>query len=149
MKFIGEGPIEATNLNYPWEVTVNGLNEIFVSDSRNNRIVVFNEKGEFLMSFSKMFLSVQEDTKTGRSFVSSRNNNKILLFGSNGEYVSTIHSGESLKAPCMGNIARCSAKEVLLSVMQEIDVLGLFLPKAESFFKTVGTGRLHMPFDCL
>ena len=44
VRIIGEETIEGANLKRLWGATVNDLNEIYVSDMNNNRIVVFNEK---------------------------------------------------------------------------------------------------------
>lgn len=57
LRRIGEGPIEGIKLKSPWGVAVNDCDEIFVSDMDNNRIVVFNEYGDFVRSFGHDVLS--------------------------------------------------------------------------------------------
>ena len=76
------------NLSRPWGVASNDSNEIFVSDMDNNRIVIFNEKGEFIGSFGQNLLNkptgLSIDNK-GRVYVANRGNNKILLFNAKGD----------------------------------------------------------------
>ena len=147
MTFIGEGPIEGTNLAHPWGVTVNDSNEIFVSDRDNNRIVVFNENGGFLRSFGQNVLNCPNGLitdKTGRIFVGNRRDNKILVFRSNGEYVSTIHSGESLREPrgisldTQGNLIVCDTGNKCVRLIS---------PQGD-IFKTIGRDELHKPVAC-
>ena len=148
VNIIGEGIIDGINLENPWGVVVNGSNEIFVTDKRNNRIVVFNEKGEFIRSFGHDLVELPTGICTddkGRIFVANRANNKILLFDSKGEYVTAFHNGELLKEPrgtsldARGNLVVCDAGNKCVK---------FFSPEGE-IFKTIGRGRLRMPFDCL
>ena len=148
MRFIGEGSIEGTNLKKPWGVTVNDSNEIFISDMGNDRIVVLNEKGEFIRAFGQNVLNCPNGLitdKTGIIFVGSRNDNRILLFRSNGDHVSTIHSGESLKEPrgisldSQGNLIVCDTGSECVR----------FISSEGNTFKTIGKGSLRMPFDCV
>ena len=57
LRCIGEGTTEEKKVKYPWGIAVNDSDEIFVSDMNNNRIVVFNEYGEFVRSFGHNILS--------------------------------------------------------------------------------------------
>ena len=106
------------------------------------------KKGEFIRDFGQNVLDCPNGLvtdKTDRIFVSSRSNNKIFLFGSNGEYISTIHNGESLRAPrgisldAQGNLIVCDAGNKCIR----------FISPEGNIFKTIGRGRLQMPFDCL
>ena len=149
LRFIGaEGAIEGLQLSKPWGVTANDSNEIFVSYMNNNRIVVFNENGEFIRSFGENSLHCPNGVlcdNMGRIFVTSRNDNKILVFGQRGEYISTFHNGNSLSEPrgisfdADGNLIVCDTGNKCVR---------FFSPEG-NIFKTIGAGRLRMPFDCV
>ena len=148
LKFIGERAIEGRKMRKPWGITANDSNEIFSSDMRNQRIVVFNENGEFIRSFGQNTLKcpngVVFDNKE-RIFVGNRDDNKILVFGQNGEYISTFHNGSSLSEPrgisfdAAGNLIVCDAGNKCVR----------FFSPDGSIFKTIGSGRLRMPIDCV
>ena len=148
LRFIGERAVDGLRLCTPWGITANDANEIFVSDMSNNRIVVFNENGEFIRSFGQNFLTWPNGVlcdNMGRIFVTSRNNNKILVFGQSGEYISTFHNGNSLRGPrgisfdADGNLIVCDAGN---------ECVRFFSPDGNNF-KTIRAGRLRMPFDCV
>ena len=148
LRFIGERAIQGRKLCKPWGITTNDSNEIFVSDMNNNRIVVFNEKGEFIRSFGQNFLNWPNGVlcdNMGRVFVTSRNDNKILVFGQSGEYISSFHNGNSLSEPrgisfdADGNLIVCDAGNKCVR---------FFSPEG-NIFKTVGAGRLRLPLDCV
>ena len=135
-------------LSRPWGITANDSNEIFVSDMNNNRIVVFNENGEFIRSFGKNSLSHPNGVlcdNMGRIFVTSRTDNKILVFGQNGGYISTFHNGNSLSKPrgisfdADGNLIVCDTGNKCVR----------FFSPDGNIFKTIGAGRLRMPFNCV
>ena len=144
-----EGVIDSKKLTAPWGVAVNNIsNEIFVSDRNNNRIIVLNEKGEFIRSFGQNLVNAPTGItidNDGRVFVVSKGNNKILLFNSNGEYVSTVTNAGLLKEPrgisldSQGNIIVCDTGNYCLK---------FFSPKG-NILKTIEVGLLHKPFDCL
>ncbi len=148
LRIIGDGRIDGKELVCPWGVAVNNSNEIFVSDRDNDRILVFNENGEFIRSFGKGL--VDEPTgvsvgNDGRTFVVNRGNNKIILFHAYGGYVTTVNNAGSLKEPrgisldSQGNIVVCDSGNKCIRI---------FSPEG-NIFKTIGAGWLHMPFDCL
>ena len=148
LRFIGERAIQGRKLCKPWGITTNDSNEIFVSDMNNNRIVVFNENGEFIRSFGQSFLKWPNGVlcdNMGRVFVTSRNDNKILVFGQSGEYISSFHNGNSLSEPrgisfdADGNLIVCDAGNKCVR---------FFSPEG-NIFKTVGAGRLRLPLDCV
>ena len=149
IRFIGaERAIEGLQLSRPWGITANDSNEIFVSDMNNNRIVVFNENGEFIRSFGKNSLNCPNGVlcdNMGRIFVTSRNDNKILVFGQSGEYISTFHNGNSLSEPrgisfdADGNLIVCDTGNKRVR----------FFSPDGNIFKTIGAGRLRMPFNCV
>ena len=143
------GWIEENRLKRPWGVTVNDLNQIFVSDMDNNRIAVFDENGEFMRSFGQDY--VNEPTgicidNEGRIYVASRGDNKILLFNCRGEYITVVHNGDLLKGPrgisldAEGNLVVCDKGN---SCLQFVSPNGSFLKKIG------GKGGLNFPFDCL
>ena len=148
LRFIGaERAVEGLQLSKPWGVTANDSNEIFVS-YMNNCIVVFNENGEFIRSFGENSLHCPNGVlcdNMGRIFVTSRNDNKILVFGQRGEYISTFHNGNSLSEPrgisfdADGNLIVCDTGNKCVR---------FFSPEG-NIFKTIGAGRLRMPFDCV
>ena len=148
VRFIGEGSIDGETLLSPWGVAVNNSNEILVTDLSNNRILVLDEKGEFIRSFGQNL--VNEPTgisigNDGRTFVVSRGNDRILLFDPNGEYVSTVDNAGSLKEPrgisldSQGNIIVCDAGNKCVK---------FFNPDGYNLRK-IGVGRLQMPLDSL
>ena len=148
LKFIGERAIEGLQLCQPWGITANDSNEIFVSDMKNNRIVVFNENGEFTRSFGQNFLNWPNGVlcdNMGRVFATSRNDNKILVFRQSGEYISSFHDGNSLREPrgisfdADGNLIVCDTGNKCVR----------FFSPDGNIFKTIGAGRLRMPFDCV
>ena len=140
--------IDDKSLANPWGVAGNHLNEIFVSDMMNNRLVVLNEKGKFIRSFGQN--QVNEPTgitidKDGRSLVVSRGNNNIIRFNPSGEYVSTVNKAGSLKEPrgisldSRGNIIVCDTENKCVKI---------FSPQGKNL-KIIGVGRLDKPFECL
>lgn len=148
LKFIGERTIEGLQLSQPWGITANDSNEIFVSDMNNNRIVVFNENGEFIRSFGQSFLKWPNGVlcdNMGRVFVTSRIDNKILVFGQNGEYISSFHNGNLLRKP---RGISFDADRNLIVCDSGNKCVRFFSPDG-NIFKTIGAGRLRMPFDCV
>ena len=148
LQFIGERAIEGLQLSQPWGITANDSNEIFVSDMNNNRIVVFNENGEFIRSFGQSFLKWPNGVlcdNMGRVFVTSRIDNKILVFGQNGEYISSFHNGNLLRKP--RGISFDSDRNLI--VCDSGNKCVRFFSPDGNIFKTIGAGRLRMPFDCV
>ena len=148
LRCIGEGPIEGKKLKSPWGVAVNDCDEIFVSDMDNNRIVVFNEYGDFVRSFGHNILSCPTGLavdNTGRITVINRDDGKILLFTSNGEYVRTICDGHSLKDPrgvaldSQGNLIVCDSGNACVR----------FISPQGKILKTIGKGFVIMPNNCV
>ena len=146
--FIANETVEGKNLNHPWGVAVNGANEVFVTDMDNNRIVVFNEQGEFIRSFGQNLVNKPTGIctdKEGRIYVANKGNNKILLFKPKGEYVTVVDNGESLNEPrgisldTQGNLIVCDAGNKCVRLIS---------PNG-SILKIIGRGGLHMPIGCL
>ena len=139
---------EKINLGHPWGIAVNDLNEIFITDLDNDRIVVVNEKGDLIRSFGQNLVVKPTGIcidKEGQIFVASRGNNKILLFNSKGEFVMEVHKGGLLKEPrgisqdAQGNLIVCDAGNKCIQ----------FISPGGNIFKTTGKGWLHMPNNCV
>ena len=98
------GWIEENRLKSPWGVTVNDLNQIFVSDMDNNRIAVFDENGEFTRSFGQDYVNKPTGIcidNEGRIYVANRGDNKMLLFKTNyspSSYLDLTRKNPSRKA---------------------------------------------------
>ena len=148
VRFIGEESIQDKRMKSPWGMAVNDINEIFITDKENNRIVVFNKKGEFVRSFGQNLLNKPTGIcidKENRVYVANRGDNRILLFCPKGEYIKAVHNGETLKEPrgisldVEGNLIVCDTGNKCVRLIS---------PKGY-IFKTIGRGRLQMPFGCL
>ena len=148
MVHFGEQSIDEKKLNSPWGVTVNNSNDIFVTDMDNNRVLVFNDEGNFVRSFGENLL--EEPTgisinNNGGIFVANRTSNKILLLDPDGDYVSTVISEGSLKDPrgisldSQGHLIVCDSGNKCVKI---VSVQGEVL-------STFGEGCFRMPFDCV
>jgi len=148
LSLIGEGCFDNTNLKQPWGMAVNDSKEIFLTDLSNNRIIVLNEKGDFIKSFGQNQLDEPTGIcidNEGRVYVANRGNNKILLFSAKGEYVTAFYSGRSLSQPrgialdAQGNIIVCDAGNECIK----------FISPEGNICKAIGRGWLDMPVGCL
>ncbi|XP_078371453.1 E3 ubiquitin-protein ligase TRIM71-like [Oculina patagonica] len=96
-----------------WGVAVNDKNEIIVSDKKNNRLQVFNEKGNFIKTVEHELLSCPSGIcigNAGRIYVAAMN--KILLFNPNGNFIKEICYEENqdwggMTSDKQGNIIVC------------------------------------------
>ena len=148
LRCITLGTTEAIKLKYPWGVAVSDSNTIFVSDMRNNRIVVFAENGEFIRSFGENVLRRPTGLvvdNTGRLIVVNRLDGKILSFTSTGEYIGPFYNGDVLKEPrgmaldSQGNYIVCDAGNGCVR----------FISPQGNIFKTIGNVFLKLPLDCV
>ena len=145
--YLALGSIDSACLSRPWGLATNDSNEILLSDMGNNRILVLNEKGEFIRSFGQhvSYPTGLISDNTGRIFVTNRGHNKILLFNQSGEYVSTLNKPGSLieargiSLDSQGNIIVCDAGDKCVKV---------FSPNG-NILKTMGKGCLSRPLGCL
>ena len=141
------GSIDDVSLYHPWGLATNESNEILLSDMGNNRILVLNEKGEFIRSFGQHVSDPSGIVcdNIGRIFVTSRDNNKILLFNQIGEYVSTLNEPRTLSEPrgisldSQGNVFVCDTGGKCVK---------MFSPNG-NILKTIGKGWLSRPMGCL
>lgn len=96
-------------LNLPQGIDVQeGSGNVYISDSENDRVAVFNSAGKFLFDFGKDQINESADLafndKTGQLFVGDVKNNQIDVFEPNGTYVRsfgkfTIDSPRFFKGP--------------------------------------------------
>ena len=142
------GSIDNTSLSCPWGLATNDSNEILLSDRDNDRLLVLNEKGEFIRSFGQHYVSRPTGLttdNTGRIFVTNRLNDKILVFNQNGEYISTLNEPKSLSEArgisldSQGNVIVCDAGDKCVK---------FFSPNGK-IFNTIGKGWLSRPMGCL
>ena len=89
----GEG-----ELDMPWGVAVDELDDVYVADWRNDRVQKFNSDGEFIFQFGRSGsgkgqfngpagLAVDKD---GDIYVAEPQNNRVQLFDQTGRYVETF-----------------------------------------------------------
>jgi sugar lactone lactonase YvrE len=90
---------QSIGLNQPADVVADGEGHVYVADTINSRILVFNEGGKTVNTFGKegngpgrlsapMALTV--DTERDRVYVADSSNYRIQIFKMNGEFVETI-----------------------------------------------------------
>ena len=147
--YLAQGLIDNASVFRPWGIASNESNEIMLSDMGNNRILVLNEKGEFIRSFGQHVSRPNGLTSdsTGRIFVTSRVNDRISIFNQNGDYLSTLNKPGSLIGPraisidSQGNIVVCDAGDHCVKI---------FSPHG-NILKTIGRGWLShsRPMGCL
>ena len=118
MEFIfsvyGPGKGKKPRFLKPMAVSTDKDSNIYVSDSGNNRIVVFNRKGEFMFEFGKSGIAHPEpdekftwkpgtfnypygidiDDKTGNIFVADMLNKRIQVFSSEGQFINWFPKGK-------------------------------------------------------
>ena len=142
------GFIEQKHFGRPWGVTVNNLDEIFVTDVENNTILVFNEDEQCIRIFGQNQVNrptgISVDNE-GRIYVANRGSNKISRFHQNGELISTTTQESLLRNPrgiCLdstGNLVVCDTGNKCVK----------FFSPGGNILRTIGKGWLQMPFDCL
>ena len=151
MGFFGkERHIDKKSLECPWGVAVNDSNEIFVSDRSNNRILVFNEKGEFVRSFGHHVVDKPTGVCTntaGRTYVANLASGHIQMFKPNGEYIAILNNQKTNNRPlnnprgisldAQGNLIVCDTGNECVKV---------FSPES-GISKTIGWST--MPTCCL
>ena len=144
---LAQGNIDNASLFHPWGLATNDSNEILLSDTCNDRILVLNEKGEFIRSFGQ-HLSLPTGLITdnaGRIFVTNRLNDKILVFNQNGEYILTLNEPKSLREPrgisldSQGSVIVCDAGDKCVK----------FFSSNGKILNTIGKGWLSRPVGCL
>ena len=144
---LAQGSIDNANLSSPWGLATNDSNEILLSDRGNDRILVLNEKGEFIRSFGQHVSKPNGLVcdNTGKIFVTYKSNDKILVLNANGELISTLNKPGSLIEPrglsldSEGNVIVCDAGGGCVK----------FFSSNGNILKTIGKGWLSRPLGCL
>ncbi len=103
----GPGRGALPSLNKPMSVATDSENNIYVSDSGNNRIVVFNRRGEYMFEFGTRGVAhpragekadwspgkfnypygIDIDEQTGNIFVADLVNKRIQVFDNQGKFI--------------------------------------------------------------
>ena len=83
--------------NYPNDIAQDGAGNLYVSDTSNNRVQVFDYKGEFLFSFSQKDASKQLCSPNGICvdsdqfvYVCDGGNGCVSVFKTSGEFVTSF-----------------------------------------------------------
>lgn len=87
---VGEG-----EFNYPLRVTVDGENQVYVTDFHDHRIQVFTQDGEFLRKWGSYGsgdgqLNVPFEVAigpTGKAYVTDLQNHRVQVFTPEGEFL--------------------------------------------------------------
>ncbi len=95
----GEPGSEPGQFNEPTGIAVSER-EVFVADSRNARIQVFDKQGKFLRAFSEQLQRPMNlDIHDNRLFVADFFADAILVYSLVGRLLETIHAADGLKNP--------------------------------------------------
>lgn len=88
----GEKGKEDGNFDYPTDLHI-GYDKIYIADAYNNRVQVFNKKGEHLLTFGEeegmnaaTGLTVYDD----RVFVTDFENDRIMIYDTAGKFIQSI-----------------------------------------------------------
>ncbi|MDP1854053.1 MAG: NHL repeat-containing protein [Candidatus Omnitrophota bacterium] len=93
------------SLNQPAGIAVDIAGNIYVADTVNSRVVVFDELGKIKLSFGKLGDKAGElnapmalivDSKGEKVYVADSSNNRVQVFKINGEFISTIDLSKAL-----------------------------------------------------
>ena len=102
----GTGPGQ---LQHPWDVTFDSANNVYVADSSNNRIQVFNENGQYLRQIGRRgsgegelsapaILTIDDEDKV---YVTDNGNHCVSVFTSDGGYLTLFGNGsQQFQSPC-------------------------------------------------
>jgi len=103
----GDGPLETGDgqIASPSAIAVDNEGKIFVTDTYNHRVVVFDSDGNFLFNFGEFGSgNAQFDSPTSmvsdgsKIFVVDKNNSRIQVFDTNGNFVSFL-GGNQISNP--------------------------------------------------
>jgi DNA-binding beta-propeller fold protein YncE len=130
-------PPEKSGLSDPTAVAINSANQIFVVDRGNNRIMVYTEKGEQVLTIAKneededLFQSPQSIavTKSNKIIVSDTANNQIQVFDKDGKFLNKFgQAGEEegefrepdgVAVDAKGNIVVADTKNHRIQIFRE------------------------------
>lgn len=137
-----------TNVQSPWGVAVNSKNQIVLTETISDRILVVNEEGKLLNFFGSNVLGKPTGIcidENDRIYVTNKGNNNIILFSPQGEFITAIHKGDSLEEPrgisldTEGNLFVCDTGNKCLKK---------FSPNG-SLLRTIGKGCFRSPCGCM
>ena len=137
-----------TNVTSPWGVAVNSKNQIVLTETMSDHILVVNEEGKLLNFFGSDVLGKPTGIcidENDRIYVTNKGNNNIILFSPQGEFITAIHKGESLQQPrglsldAEGNLLVCDTGNRCLKK---------FSPNG-SLLRTIGKGCFRSPCGCM
>ena len=117
-KFGTFGTIDNGTFNVPFGVAVNSFNDnVYVADTNNNRIQVFDGNGNFITSFGSAGsgngqfsfpFGVAVNPSTGNVYVADTFNNRVQVFDSTGTFITILGSFNTPVAvafnPTIGNV---------------------------------------------
>lgn len=92
-------------LNQPAGVAVDSSGNIYVSDTVNSRVVVFDDLGKIRFNFGKLGdkpgelnapMALAVDPKTQKVYVADSSNNRVQVFNNNGEFIAIIDLNKAL-----------------------------------------------------
>ncbi|MBP1988448.1 YIP1 family protein [Paenibacillus eucommiae] len=102
---IGYADIEVP-LSAPSDLYITADDHVYVADTGNNRIVVFDEQGRFLRAVGtgegEGALNAPEGvfvTEAGMIYVADTGNKRVVVYGASGEYVRAFNKPQSLLLP--------------------------------------------------
>lgn len=96
---------EIGSLNQPAGIAVDAAGNIYVADTVNSRVVVFDDLGKIKLSFGKLGnktgelnapMALAVDLKGEKVYVADSSNNRIQIFKNTGEFISTIDLNKSI-----------------------------------------------------
>jgi len=146
-------------LRKPWGVAVNERNEIAVTETGNNRVLVFSSDGIYLRSFGGKGDKQEEfnypagiafDILNGDLIVVDNGNQQVKVFSEDGNYL--CHIGDT------GNLKHQLSRPLGLSVDndgsifvadRDNKVIKLFSRIGETVHKSLGKGSFSCPFHCI
>ena len=155
----GKKGLSVGMFNRPWGVAVNARDgEIFVTDSENHRVQIFNSYGKYLRSFGREGNKGGEFHhptgitfhKNGNIFVADKHYHRIQIFSGEGEYVGMFGGKGSLDSQLCypwglsvdsdGNIIVADGCNKLIKI---------FSPDGKFLMKIGGQGSFTCPIHCV
>jgi len=146
-------------LRKPWGLAVNERDEIAVTETGNNRVLVFSSDGTYIRSFGTKGdkqgefnypAGVAFDRFNGNILVVDNGNQQVKIFSEDGNYLS--HIGNK------GNLDHQLSRPLGLSVDNDGNIIvadrdnkvvKLFSRTGEAVHKIVGKGSFSCPFHCV
>ena len=142
----------------PWGVAVNAKDEVAVTDSYDQRVRIFNSKGNYLRSFDRsvtkggefIFATGITYHNNGNIFVADNRNSRIQIFSGKGEYVGSFGGRGSLDSqlrnPC-GLSADSDGNIIVVDSGNRL--IKIFSPDGNFLTKIGEQGSLTSPVHCI